>query len=231
MWFEATRTGTFHLFGAENCGTLHAGMIGQAVVMTPAAYEEWLGGGTAGESPVAAGERLFQQLDCQSCHRTDTAGRGPALAGLFGQMQRLQSGASVLVDEAYVRESILLPNAKVAAGYTPVMATFQGQISEEGLLPNILPKQLYYRVFAALMVLTLITVGVAFVDLGRLNTIIALTIAVGKALLVICFFMHVRYSSRLIWECVGSGFFWLALLLTLAMSDYLTRSWLLVTGW
>jgi cytochrome c oxidase subunit 2 len=134
MWFEATRTGTFHLFCAEYCGTSHAGMIGQVVVMTPAAYEEWLGGGTAGESPVAAGERLFQQLGCQSCHRADTAGRGPALEGLFGQMQRLQSGESVLVDEAYVRESILLPNAKVAAGYTPVMPTFQGQISEEGLL-------------------------------------------------------------------------------------------------
>jgi cytochrome c oxidase subunit 4 len=96
---------------------------------------------------------------------------------------------------------------------------------------HILPKQLYYRVFAALMVLTLITVGVAFVDLGRFNTIIALTIAGGKTLLVILFFMHVRYSSRLIWVCVAAGFFWLALLLTLAMSDYLTRGWMAVAGW
>ena len=96
---------------------------------------------------------------------------------------------------------------------------------------HIVPRQLYYRVFAVLMMLTLITVGVAFVNLGALNTIIAITIAVAKALLVILFFMHVRYSSRLIWVCVAAGFFWLALLLTFIVSDYLTRSWLVVTGW
>jgi cytochrome c oxidase subunit IV len=96
---------------------------------------------------------------------------------------------------------------------------------------HIIPRQLYYRVFAALMMLTLITVGVAFVNLGALNTIIALTIAVAKALLVMLFFMHVRYSSRLIWVCVAAGFFWLALLLTFIVSDYLTRGWLVVTGW
>jgi cytochrome c oxidase subunit 2 len=134
MWFEATQTGTYHLFCAEYCGTSHAGMIGQVTVLTPTAYEAWLSGGTAGEAPVAAGERLFQQLGCQSCHRPDAAGRGPSLQGLFGQAQRLQSGASIVVDEAYVRESILLPNAKIVAGYTPIMPTFQGQISEEGLL-------------------------------------------------------------------------------------------------
>jgi cytochrome c oxidase subunit 4 len=99
------------------------------------------------------------------------------------------------------------------------------------MAPHIVPRQLYYCVFAALMVLTLLTVGVAFVDLGALNTILALTIAVTKALLVILFFMHVRYSSRLIWVCVAAGFFWLALLLTFVMGDYLTRGWLVVTGW
>jgi cytochrome c oxidase subunit 4 len=90
---------------------------------------------------------------------------------------------------------------------------------------HIVSRQLYYRVFVALLALTLITVGVAFIDLGRLNAIIALTIAVGKALLVMLFFMHVRYSSRLVWVYVAAGFFWLALLLTFAVSDYLTRGW------
>ena len=90
---------------------------------------------------------------------------------------------------------------------------------------HIVPRQLYYRVFVALLALTLITVGVAFIDLGRLNAIIALTIAVGKALLVMLFFMHVRYGSRLIWVYAAAGFFWLALLLTFAVSDYLTRGW------
>lgn len=133
-WFEATTTGSFHLFCAEYCGNAHAGMIGRVVVLTPSEYEQWLSGGTRGESPVAAGERLFQQLGCATCHRADPTGRGPALEGLFGQTQRLQSGESIVVDEAYVRESILYPNAKVAIGYPPIMPTFQGQISEEGML-------------------------------------------------------------------------------------------------
>ena len=87
-------------------------------------------------------------------------------------------------------------------------------------------------VFATLLALTLLTVGIAFLDLGGyLNTVVALTIAVCKALLVLLFFMHVRYSSRLTWVCVGAGVFWLVLLLSLTMSDYLTRSWLAVPGW
>jgi cytochrome c oxidase subunit 2 len=133
-WFEATRSGDFHLFCAEYCGTAHAGMIGRVVVMTPAAYEQWLSGGASGESMQMAGERLFQQLGCHTCHRPDTGARGPALAGLFGRQERLQNGETITVDESYLRESILQPNAKIVAGYQPLMPTFQGQISEEGLL-------------------------------------------------------------------------------------------------
>ena len=96
---------------------------------------------------------------------------------------------------------------------------------------HIVPRQLYYRIFAALLVLTGVTVGIAFVNLGPFNTFIALAIAVIKALLVIFFFMHVRYSSRLISVYVAAGFFWLALLLSLAMTDFLTRGWLPVSGW
>ena len=96
----------------------------------------------------------------------------------------------------------------------------------------IVSRRIYYRVFVTLLVFTLLTVSIAFIDLGGyLNTIVALTIAVGKALLVILFFMHVRDSSWLTWVCVGAGFFWLALLLSLTMSDYLTRSWVAVTDW
>jgi cytochrome c oxidase subunit IV len=89
----------------------------------------------------------------------------------------------------------------------------------------------YYKVFGALLGLTLLTVAVAFVDLGPLNTIMALTIAVGKATLVLLFFMHVRYSSHVIWVAVGAGAFWVGMLLVLTMSDYLTRGWLPVPGW
>jgi len=133
-WFEATKPGTFHLFCAQYCGTVHAGMGGRVIVMTPTAYEAWLSGGATGESPVAGGERLFQQLGCSTCHRSDGTGVGPALVGLFGQTVRLQSGETVLADEAYIRESVLNPTAKIVAGYQPLMPTFQGLISEEGLL-------------------------------------------------------------------------------------------------
>lgn len=133
-WFEATKPGTFHLFCAQYCGTTHAGMGGRVVVLTPTAYEAWLGGGATGESLATAGERLFQQLGCSTCHRTDGPGLGPALAGLFGQTVRLQSGATVVADEAYIREAVLYPTAKMVAGYPPIMPTFQGLVSEEGLL-------------------------------------------------------------------------------------------------
>jgi cytochrome c oxidase subunit IV len=96
---------------------------------------------------------------------------------------------------------------------------------------DIVPRRVYYNIFAALLALTLLTVGAAFLDLGRLNTVIALTIAVGKATLVLLFFMHVRYSSHVIWVAVGAGAFWVGMLLVLTMSDYLTRGWLPVPGW
>ena len=85
--------------------------------------------------------------------------------------------------------------------------------------------------FVALLGLTLLTVGVAFLNLGPLNTIVVLTIAAVKALFVLLFCMHLRYSSGLIWIVWGAGIFWLMLLLTITLSDYLTRNWLPVAGW
>ena len=90
---------------------------------------------------------------------------------------------------------------------------------------HVVPKRLYYNIFALLMVLTLVTTLVAFADLGPLNTIVALTIAVSKAVLVVLFFMHVRYSSRLTWVVIGAGVFWLAIMIFLTLTDYLTRAW------
>ena len=91
---------------------------------------------------------------------------------------------------------------------------------------HIVPKKVYFLIFIALLCLTLITIWVAFIDLGRLNTFIAMTIAVCKALLVVLYFMHLRYSSRLTWVVAGAGLFWLAILMGLTLSDYLTRNWL-----
>ncbi len=86
--------------------------------------------------------------------------------------------------------------------------------------------RLYVAVFAALVFLTLVTVGVSYVDLGPLSVVVALTIAFTKALLVVLFFMHLRESSGLIWVVAGGGFFWLAILIGLTMSDVVTRGWL-----
>jgi cytochrome c oxidase subunit 4 len=90
---------------------------------------------------------------------------------------------------------------------------------------HILPKRVYYTVFAVLMACTYITWQVAYFDFGAFNTIAALAIAVFKAVLVILFFMHVRYSTPLTWAVVIAGVFWLAILLALTLGDYLTRAW------
>jgi cytochrome c oxidase subunit 4 len=95
----------------------------------------------------------------------------------------------------------------------------------------VVARSLYYRVFGILLGLTLLTVGIARLDLGPLNSIIALTIATAKALLVLLFFMHLRYSSGLTWIVLGAGVFWLVLLITGTLHDYLTRGWYTVSGW
>lgn len=133
-WFEATKTGAYHLFCAEYCGTLHAGMGGRVIVMTPTQYEQWLDGGVGGEPMAMAGERLFEQLGCGTCHRPEGHGRGPSLVGLFGEPVLLQTGQTVIADERYLRQSILNPGAQLVAGYPPIMPPYEGQISEEGLL-------------------------------------------------------------------------------------------------
>src|SRR5215212_1779910 len=112
-------------------------MGGHVYVMEPTAYQQWLAGGTGAESASAQGQKLFQERGCASCHQTEAGGqqgRGPTLFGLFGKKQQIQGGDEVTVDEAYVRESILNPQAKLALGFQPIMPTFQGQLSEEQIL-------------------------------------------------------------------------------------------------
>jgi cytochrome c oxidase subunit 2 len=134
IWFEPTMPGRYHLFCAEYCGTRHAGMIGQVVVMEASDYQTWLSGGAPEGSLASAGEKLFASLACNTCHRPDARGRGPLLSGIFGKPVQLQNGEVVTADEQYLRESILQPSAKVTAGYQPVMPAFQGIVSEEQLL-------------------------------------------------------------------------------------------------
>jgi cytochrome c oxidase subunit 2 len=133
LWFEATKTGRFHIFCAEYCGTSHSGMIGSVIVMEPTDYQRWLAGGTEG-SLASQGEKLFQKYACNTCHMDSGTGRGPMLAGSYGQTRPLADGSSAVIDDNYIRESILHPQAKIAAGFQPVMPTFQGQVSEEDLI-------------------------------------------------------------------------------------------------
>jgi len=134
VWFTPTLVGEHHIFCAEYCGTNHSGMVGKVVVMEPTAYEAWLRGNVGGGSLVTRGERLFSDLACNTCHLSDGRGRGPSLANKFGAAERLATGATVAVDEAYVRESILTPQAKLVDGYQPLMPTFQGLVSEENVM-------------------------------------------------------------------------------------------------
>ena len=134
VWFQPTKPGRYHLFCAEYCGTRHSGMIGEIVVMDPNEYEAWLTGGAAEGSLASAGGKLFADLACNTCHRADAQGRGPVLDGLFGRQVALQGGGTVTADEAYIRESILTPSAKIVDGFQPIMPTFQGLVSEEQLL-------------------------------------------------------------------------------------------------
>jgi cytochrome c oxidase subunit 2 len=148
-WFEATKVGSYHLFCAEYCGTLHSGMIGKVVVMDPTDYQAWLAGGEggapgeaaaaagdgvdAGASLVAAGQGLFEKHGCLACHQAGSV-LGPNLAGIAGHTVELQDGTTVTADDDYLRESILNPQAKVVKGFAPVMPTFKGQLNEEQIL-------------------------------------------------------------------------------------------------
>jgi cytochrome c oxidase subunit II len=129
-WFHATKPGTYHLFCTQYCGTQHSGMIGDIVVMEPAQYEAWMNGGTTG--PLSAtGEKIFSELGCVTCHRSDSTGRGPNLQGVFGHPVQLEDGRTVTADENYIRECILSPGDRRVKGFQPIMPTFQGLVSEE----------------------------------------------------------------------------------------------------
>ncbi|MBM3263122.1 MAG: cytochrome c oxidase subunit II [candidate division Zixibacteria bacterium] len=130
MTFEATKTGTFHLFCAEYCGTEHSRMVGSVVSMEPEDYQRWLSGGISDETPEQTGAKLFSQLNCATCHSDQPGARGPSLNGKFGAEETLSSGDKVVVDEAYIRESILNPRTKIVAGYQSIMPMYQGQVTE-----------------------------------------------------------------------------------------------------
>jgi cytochrome c oxidase subunit II len=134
VWFEATTPGTYHIFCTQYCGTNHSAMIGAVTVLSPEDYEKWTQGSTSGTSLAQNGERLFASMGCNACHSGSAAARGPNLAGVYGSKLQLTSGSQVLVNDAYLRDAILNPSQHVTAGYAPIMPTYQGQVSEDGLI-------------------------------------------------------------------------------------------------
>jgi cytochrome c oxidase subunit 2 len=128
-WFVATKPGRYHLFCSQYCGTNHSGMIGWVTVQEPAEFTEWLGKQAEG-SLALQGRKLFLKLQCVTCHSADAKARAPVLEGLYGQIVNLGDGRRVVADEAYLRESILKPRAKIVAGWEPIMPTFEGQLAD-----------------------------------------------------------------------------------------------------
>ena len=134
LWFTATHPGEYHLFCTQYCGASHARMVGRVVVMEPAAFESWLSAHAGAQTMAARGADRYRQFGCSGCHGANATVRAPKLEGLFGKPVQLQDGRSVIADERFIRDSVLLPNKDVPAGYEPNMPSFRGQLGEEDLL-------------------------------------------------------------------------------------------------
>jgi cytochrome c oxidase subunit II len=134
LWFEPTKAGRYRLYCAEYCGLNHSGMGGWVTVMEQKDFDNWLAGETTNQTPVESGKDLFtNKLGCASCHAGGKDQRGAKLEGLFGEDVKLVGGQTVKADEDYIRSSILNPSGQIVEGYSPIMPTFKGQVTEEQL--------------------------------------------------------------------------------------------------
>jgi cytochrome c oxidase subunit 2 len=139
LWFTPTKIGTFDIFCAEYCGTGHSAMRGKVVVLSPEAYDIWEkgvkvdeGAGVASLPPAELGEKIYKEKGCNACHSIDGSKIvGPSFKGIFGHQVELQDGSEVDVDENYIRQSILEPQAQMVNGFPPVMPSFKGILSDD----------------------------------------------------------------------------------------------------
>lgn len=135
LWFNATKPGKYHLYCAEYCGLNHSGMGGYVYVMEQRDFDNWLAGNESGQTPVQAGQDLFQnKLGCASCHEGGTSQRGAKLEGIYNHEVKLTNGQTVIANDEYIRNSILNPGSQIVEGYQPIMPTFKGQVTEEQLV-------------------------------------------------------------------------------------------------
>ena len=134
IWFKADKTGAFHLFCSEYCGTDHSEMDGTLTIMKPVDYQKWLTQSASGQSVVSAGEVVFQSYGCSGCHRANSTVKAPSLAGLYQKPVPLEAGGTIVADDSYIRDKILNPNDNKIAGYKQNMPSFKGKIAEEDLV-------------------------------------------------------------------------------------------------
>ena len=133
MWFQSDKLGDYELFCTEFCGTAHSGMIGKVRVVTKAEYDAWIKKDRSTLTPAELGKDHFVSKGCVACHSVDGSAKvGPSLKGIWGHDVKFTDGTSAIVDENYVRESLLNPQGKYVQGFAGViMPSFQGIIKEE----------------------------------------------------------------------------------------------------
>ena len=134
IWFKANKSGSFHLFCSEYCGTDHSEMDGTLTIMKPVDYQKWLTHTSSGTTTVAAGEALFQSYGCSGCHQQGSTVKAPSLVGLFNKPVPLEKGGTVVANESYLRDKILNPNDNKIAGYKQNMPAYKGKIAEDDLI-------------------------------------------------------------------------------------------------
>ncbi len=134
LWFNADKPGIYHLLCAEYCGTAHSRMTGRFVLMSPVDYSRWSAAQPQADNAAKQGEGLFRSLGCTGCHAKNSSVHAPDLHNVYGHPVQLSDGKSVIADEAYLRDSILLPEKDVVAGFDPIMPSFRGQVNEEQIM-------------------------------------------------------------------------------------------------
>lgn len=134
MWFKADRPGAYRLYCSEFCGTDHSIMDGVLYVMTPADYQHWLTQSGTARSLAAGGKQLFSAYGCSGCHGAGSTVRAPSLVGVYGRPVPLEAGGTLIADDGYIRDKILMPDDNKIAGYKQIMPSFKGKVSEDDLV-------------------------------------------------------------------------------------------------
>lgn len=135
-WFQALEPGAYDLYCSEYCGTGHSDMLAKVIVHKPGEFKKWLaeaGDFMKNKTPAQAGEELYRRRGCAQCHSTDGTARangGPSFKGIYGKRVDFEDGTSATADDNYLRESILDPQAKIVAGYRPIMPTYKGLVND-----------------------------------------------------------------------------------------------------